>query len=157
MSGDDIKEAPCDSVMSTIAGGFGIGAMLGIMKSLYYQIPGSPSANPAIRYTEMANAMGKTSLNFALMATMFGAGACASHTFRGTDDVFNQTIGGSLVGAVLGLRRGKIHSVVMSMAFCGVLGTLSGFASKTYKTQEKDYPNVIMRKFQYLAKPESPV
>ena len=78
-----------------------------------------------IIYSEVANTIGKTALQFALVGGLFTAGSQVSAMFRQTNDSANYGVGGACVGAYSGLRSGggRLHMVVVKAIAFGVFGT----------------------------------
>jgi hypothetical protein len=65
--------------------------------------------------------------------------------FRSTDDAFNYGIGGAVAGSFLGLRSGKLHSIVSKALVVGAAGLVCGYVSNELNSNKSSKPFVDHR------------
>ena len=73
----------------------------------------------------LANKAAMTSLQLTVLCGAASAGSCMAATFRNKDDNLNFGAGGALAGALLGLRSGRPHEVVLKVLLLLLLLLLS--------------------------------
>lgn len=128
---EDVEDC-LDLVTSNTLYGFAIGSTLGATRSFLSFIPSSNQALRALPtpYAQVANSIGKTGMNFAVISAIYTGGACAAKGIRGKNDSLNYGVGGASVGVFLGLRAKSLHQMVLNGIVMGAIGTGCAYSSR---------------------------
>lgn len=144
------------NIMANTAASFGFGTLYGAAIEAWKAgpQPGS-SATPRVVYAQLANNIGKTSLQFAVLGGLYSTGAVVARSARDKDDSLNYGFGGLLAGIFLGMRAGTVHQVVLKGITLAGAGIFCSFVGGKFSGSTRSADSELISRFSYLSAADS--
>lgn len=132
-------------------GSFAFGTLFGLGKEIWRYGPSEARGfSSRINFAELANNVGKSSLQFAVIGGLYSVGAVVAKGARDKDDSLNFGFGGALAGAFLGMKAKSLHQVVLKAATLGAAGVICSFVSSKFTGNYRPADAELVQRFAYV-------